>query len=315
MIIHKVAVIQLHPKRTTTDVPTTLSVKLHLKELFWQSYQSKFLSTFNNTFIKIFRYHLTGWTPENPSFAFCASNYKTYLESYCTLAAELQINIVPGSIVEAHPSPSCSASCSSCPATDSTRSQFVNIAYFISATGKILGSYQKANLWSGERAHLSSVRPTNSHHQVISTPLGTVGLLLCWDLAIPEAFRSLVAQGAKIIILPALWTGLGSAPAGLKRNPGFEKQMLQSLLNARAFENSVAVVFTNAGDTENNKNLGQSQVVMPFSGSVETPLGSEEAVKIFDLDMDEIGDAEDYYKIREDMTANDWCYGRVGAHD
>lgn len=222
---------------------------------------------------------------------------------------------MPGSIVEAHPSPSCSTSCSSCIATASTCPQFVNIAYFISATGKILGSYQKANLWYGERAHLSSATPTSSHHQVISTPLGTAGLLLCWDLAIPEAFRSLVAQGAKIIILPALWTGLGSAPVGLKRNPGFEKQMLQSLLNARSFENSIAVVFTNAGDTENDKNLGQSQVVMPFSGSVETPLGGEEAVKIFDLDMDEIGDAEDYYKIREDMTADYWRYGRVGNHD
>ncbi|KFY42301.1 hypothetical protein V495_04604 [Pseudogymnoascus sp. VKM F-4514 (FW-929)] len=254
------------------------------------------------------------WTPEDSSFALCASNYITYLKSYCTLAAELQINIVPGSIVEAHPSPSCSTSCVSCPATASTSPQLVNIAYFISATGKILGSYQKANLWSGERAHLAPVAPSNSHHQVIYTPLGKVGLLLCWDLAIPEAFRSLVAQGAQIIVIPALWTGLGSAPEGLKRNPGFEKQMLQSLLNARAFENSIAVVFTNAGNTDNDKNLGQSQVVMPFSGSVETPLGGEEAVKIFNLDMDEIGDAENYYKIREDITAKNWPYGLVGNH-
>lgn len=27
-------------------------------------------------------------------------------------------------------------------------------------------------------------------------------MLICWDLAFPEAFRELIAQGAKIIIIP-----------------------------------------------------------------------------------------------------------------
>lgn len=295
---------QIHPggriPRSSFNSPTRASFSTPLKYIYTE---------------KIFRYHLTGWTPEDRSFALCASNYKTYLESYCALAAELQINIVPGSIVEAHPSPSCLTSCSSCPTTARTSPHFLNIAYFISTTGEILDSYQKANLWYGERAHLSSVMSTSSHHRVIPTSLGPVGLLLCWDLAIPEAFRALVAQGAKIIILPAFWTGLGSALVGLKRNPEFEKQALQSLLNARAFENSIAVVFANAGDTENDKNLGQSQVVTPFSGSIGTPLGGEETGKVFDLDMDEIKDAEEYYKIREDMTAKDWRYRGLGNHN
>lgn len=51
-----------------------------------------------------------------------------------------------------------------------------------------------------ERPYLSS-----SHHDphlVLDTPIGRVGMLICWDLAFPEAFRELIAQGAKIIIIP-----------------------------------------------------------------------------------------------------------------
>lgn len=37
---------------------------------------------------------------------------------------------------------------------------------------------------------------------MIDTPIGKVGLLICWDLAFPEAFRELIAKGAEVIIVP-----------------------------------------------------------------------------------------------------------------
>jgi len=39
-------------------------------------------------------------------------------------------------------------------------------------------------------------------HEVFDTPVGKVGLLICWDLAFPEAFRELIARGAEIVIVP-----------------------------------------------------------------------------------------------------------------
>jgi predicted amidohydrolase len=51
-----------------------------------------------------------------------------------------------------------------------------------------------------ERPHLSSSQ--HDPHLVFDTPIGRVGMLICWDLAFPEAFRELIAQGAKIIIIP-----------------------------------------------------------------------------------------------------------------
>jgi predicted amidohydrolase len=181
------------------------------------------------------------------------------------------------------------------------------MAYFISSAGIILDYYQKANLFHDERALMSFINPTAAPHRVIHTPIGPVGLLVCWDTAFPEAFRALVAQGAKIIIIPAFWTGLGSAPAGLKRNPGFEKQNMQSMLMTRAFENTAAIVFVNAGGIV-EANMGLSQVVMPFLGSVAMPLGWAEEMAIMDIDTEILDDAEEAYRIREDMAGDWWPY-------
>lgn len=87
-------------------------------------------------------------------------------------------------------------------------------------------------------------------------------MLVCWDLAFPEAFRELIYQGAKIIILPAFCKQslshhiflkiLGGeqktednsgaltdcSEPGLARNPTAEAVFLDSTLTARTFENT-----------------------------------------------------------------------------
>jgi predicted amidohydrolase len=48
-----------------------------------------------------------------------------------------------------------------------------------------------------ERDHLTG--SGRDVHEVFDTPIGKVGMLICWDLAFPEAFRELIANGAKIM--------------------------------------------------------------------------------------------------------------------
>jgi predicted amidohydrolase len=99
---------------------------------------------------------------------------------------------VPGTIVEKH---------SSAAGPD----VLYNIAYFIAAgSGDIRGAYRKKNIWHPERPHLTSSGA--DPHEVFDTALGKVGLLICWDLAFPEAFRELIAKGAEIIIIPTYCT-------------------------------------------------------------------------------------------------------------
>lgn len=151
-------------------------------------------------------YHLTNWLPKDPKFLSLCAQSQTYLENYQKLARELNICIVPGTIVEVrshvdHETYSPKEEVKGAFNSHTADNDFENVAYFIDNKGEILGNYIKKNLWGPtERAHIKSSQ--REPHVVIDTPLGKIGMLICWDMAFPEAFRELISQGAKIIIIP-----------------------------------------------------------------------------------------------------------------
>lgn len=169
-------------------------------------------------------YHLLGWQPDDPDFRASCGHWQSYLRRYQDLAKECNINIVPGTLVELHDQ-------------GTPDERLLNVAYFIDNTGSIAGKYVKKNLWGAvERQHLTS----SSHelHPAFDTPLGKVGMLVCWDLAFPEAFRELIMQGAKLVIIPTFWLLSDCSKEGLDVNPTAEGLFLDSMLTARCFENT-----------------------------------------------------------------------------
>jgi predicted amidohydrolase len=169
-------------------------------------------------------YHLLNWVPDDPGFKEGCSHWQHYLQKYQDLAKECNINIVPGTIIELHDQ-------------GTPNERLLNVAYFIDNTGKIIGKYVKKNLWGAiERNHLtsSSMEP----HVAFETPLGKVGMLICWDLGFPEAFRELISQGAKLIIIPTFWTLNDCSKEGLAINPTAEALFVDSTLTSRCFENT-----------------------------------------------------------------------------
>jgi predicted amidohydrolase len=236
-------------------------------------------------------YHLTNWVPDDPGFIPACATFQTYIDSYCSLAKELNMCIVPGTIIEKR------------------GDQLLNVAYFISNDGSILGQYQKKNLWHPERPHLTS--SLHEPHVAFDTPIGKVGMLICWDLAFPEAFRELIAAGAKTIILPTFWALSDCTPEGLSYNPMAEQLFLESTIVARCYENTCMVVFANAGGppgkTEKGTYAGLSQVCVPLQGALGK-LGPEEGMTVVDVDMKVLDVAEANYKVRQDMGSEGWHY-------
>ncbi|KAI4930951.1 uncharacterized protein J4E92_004785 [Alternaria infectoria] len=239
-------------------------------------------------------YHLTSWKPNDPEFLNCIEQCSGYLERYCSLAKECNISIVPGTIVESHKENS------------AAEDKLLNVCYYISPSGSIIGKYIKKNLWGPERNHLTGSR--HDPHEVFDTPIGKVGLLICWDLAFPEAFRELIAKGAQIVIIPTFWTLNDCNKEGLARNPAAEALFLDSMLTARAFENTCAVVFANAGGPPGGGYAGLSQVAVPFVGALGKLGGAGEGMCVVDLDMQVLEDAESNYQVRADIARGDWHY-------
>lgn len=113
--------------------------------------------------------------------------------------------------------------------------------------------------------------------------------------------------------------------AGLALNPLSESLFITSALTLRAFENTCAVIFVNAGgpaNTPKKKNyMGLSRVTLPFVGALgdATKDSDEEGMSVVDIDMEVVEEAERNYGVREDMAGRNWHYeyrhGRTGEKE
>jgi len=110
---------------------------------------------------------------------------------------------------------------------------------------------------------------------VYDTPVGKVGILICYDVRFPEAARSLGLRGADIIAVPTNW------PEGAESSPDF-------ITRARAWESRVFVVAANrVGVERGRKFIGRSQIVAPSGGVLLEAGPDDEAILYSDIDLAE----------------------------
>jgi len=112
------------------------------------------------------------------------------------------------------------------------------------------------------------VRPGNDL-PVFETALGRIAILVCFDIRIPEAARTLALKGADLILLPTNWPTGASATL---------------IVPARAAENTVFVAACNRVGTENGTGfIGKSVVVDPRGRVVAT---ADDAEKLLTAEID-----------------------------
>ena len=143
-----------------------------------------------------------------------------------------------------------------------------NTCFIIGPQGNILGKYSKIHLFGLMDEH-KFLRPGEATC-LVDTPLGKVGVIICYDLRFPELARSLVLQGARVLVAPAQFPDPRSAHWRI-------------LNQARALENQVYVLAVNrVGKDEKNTFFGQSMAVDPW-GEVAAVGGAGEEVIMVDL--------------------------------
>jgi predicted amidohydrolase len=105
---------------------------------------------------------------------------------------------------------------------------------------------------------------TGRRSPVFPTPLGRLGLMVCYDLFFPEIARLLTIQGADLLV-------------GISGSPAFERPIFETMVKARAMENAVWIAYCNMAGTEGGVDYwGGSRIIAP--GNCETKVPGEPTV-------------------------------------
>ena len=87
-----------------------------------------------------------------------------------------------------------------------------NTAVLIGPDG-LIGKYRKLHLWEEEFLWFEQ---GNLGLPVFHTPIGKIGIVICYDMWFPETFRILAAQDADIVCVPTNWVSHDSLPDNMK---------------------------------------------------------------------------------------------------
>jgi deaminated glutathione amidase len=157
--------------------------------------------------------------------------------------------------------------------------RFSNRSFVIDDEGKIRARYDKIHLFdvdipTGETWRESSAFAPGRTASAIETPVGLLGLTVCYDLRFPALFCALSSAGATILSVPAAFT----VPTG--------EAHWHCLLRARAIENACWVVAAaQTGKHEDGRETyGHSLVISPW-GEILLDMGKEPGLATIDIDL------------------------------
>jgi predicted amidohydrolase len=157
--------------------------------------------------------------------------------------------------------------------------------FVIDREGQVRARYDKIHLFDVDLPTGESWRESNVYSPgqgvtlVNGTPVGKLGLTICYDLRFPMLFARIAEAGADVISVPAAFT----VPTGLAH--------WHVLLRARAIEAGLFVVAAaQVGRHEDGRQtFGHSLVVDPW-GEVLLDMGEDSGVGFADIDLKRISD-------------------------
>ncbi len=150
-----------------------------------------------------------------------------------------------------------------------------NAAIFVHPNGK-LDIYNKWFLITFGPFEEKIYFDEGENYHICDTKFGKIGLIVCYDLFFPELCRLYSMQGADIIIC-------------ISASPSTTRKYFETLLPARAIENTVFMVFVNlVGTQEDLVFWGGSQVYDPLAKLVVKAPYFKESITTCEIDLKDI---------------------------
>lgn len=161
---------------------------------------------------------------------------------------------------------------------DQTRARAACLVY--DDTGKQVARYDKIHLFDvcvtegiEEYRESTTIEPGETV-TIVETPIGKLGLAVCYDIRFPLLFQSLLDQGAEIIALPAAFT----------QKTG--QAHWQVLTRARCIETLCYGLFSAQTGNHGTRNThGHSMIINPW-GEILSSLTNEVGIVTATIDLD-----------------------------
>jgi 5-aminopentanamidase len=151
-----------------------------------------------------------------------------------------------------------------------------NAAVLVGPDG-LVGTYRKTHLpFLGVDRFVAAGDELN----VYETPLGRIGIEICYDLRFPEATRTLALRGADLIAHPTNF-------------PLAARVQTELITVARAAENRVFLLTANrVGKERWAEFCGWSQIVDPYGRRLAEADGTEETLLVAEVDVEQARDKD-----------------------
>ena len=180
------------------------------------------------------------------------------------LAKKYKVNLIPGSFVK------------------KINNHRFNSSCFINSNGKILGYYNKQNLWSTENKFLKSGVESN----IFKTNIGKIAIQICADLNSPLISARYEKLKPDLIVNLALWSEEDKKAETKKTITTIEHTQTELLVRARALENKAFMIFCNHAGQFNIKartkraypetSIGNTMIVNPYGQIIARASGNSQ---------------------------------------
>ena len=163
--------------------------------------------------------------------------------------------------------------------------------------GEVVTRYDKVHLFdvelpnSDESYNESEVFQSGKDLKVVKTPIGVIGLSICYDLRFPELFRLQKSHNVEILVIPSAFT----------EQTG--KVHWETLVKARAIENLCYVV-TSCQDgyhISGRQTHGNSMIVNPW-GQIMSRLSSGSGFIESEIDIKKLNSIREKFPVLEHIN-------------
>ena len=169
---------------------------------------------------------------------------------------------------------------------ETTDGRFVNRSFLIAPDGTINAQYDKIHMFDVTINDTETYRESSGYRPgemavLADTPIGQIGMTICYDIRFPALYRDLAQQGAQIITVPSAFSPVTGAAHW------------ETLLRSRAIETGCFILAPAqcgqhaATRGKPRKTWGHSLAVAPW-GEVLADGGDAPGITMVDFDLQEV---------------------------